>query len=73
VDSVTVTVRSDGFQEEAASGQNSFDGSTFQQERNNMPHEGSQVVENTVGNELAQWKEAVAPEHSVGVVDHWVA
>jgi flagellar hook-length control protein FliK len=73
VDSVTVTVRSDGFHEEAASSQNSFDGSTFQQERNNMPHEGSQVVENTVGNELAQWKEAVAPEHSVGVVDHWVA
>ena len=73
VDSVTVTVRSDGFQEEAASSQNSFDGSTFQQERNNMPHEGSQVVENTVGNELAQWKEAVAPEQGVGVVDHWVA
>jgi flagellar hook-length control protein FliK len=73
VDSVTVTVRSDGFQEEAASGQNSFDGSTFQQERNNMPHERSQVVENTVGNELAQWKEAVAPEQGVGVVDHWVA
>jgi hypothetical protein len=38
-----------------------------------MPHEGSQVVENTVGNELAQWKEAVAPEQGVGVVDHWVA
>jgi len=73
VDSVTVTVRSDGFQEEATSGQNSFDGSTFQQERNNMPHERSQVVENTVGNELAQWKEAVAPEQGVGVVDHWVA
>lgn len=73
VDSVTVTVRSDGFQEEAASGQNSFDGSTFQQERNNMPQERPQVVENTVGNELAQWKEAVAPEQGVGVVDHWVA
>lgn len=73
VDSVTVTVRSDEFREEAASGQNSFDGSTFQQERNNMPQEGSQVVENTVGNELAQWKEAVAPEQGVGVVDHWVA
>jgi flagellar hook-length control protein FliK len=73
VDSVTVTVRSDGFQEEATSGQNSFDGSTFQQDRNNMPHEGFQVVENTVGNELAQWKEAVAPEQGVEVVDHWVA
>lgn len=73
VDSVTVTVRSDASRDEATSGQNSFDGSSFQQERNNMPHERSQVVENTVGNELAQWKEAVAPEQGVGVVDHWVA
>jgi flagellar hook-length control protein FliK len=73
VDSVTVTVRSDGLQDEATGGQNSFDGRTFQEERNNMPHERSQVVENTVGNELAQWKEAVAPEQGVGVVDHWVA
>lgn len=73
VDSVTVTVRSDGFREEAAGGQKSFDGSTFQQDRNNMPHERAQLAENTIGNELAQWKEAVAPEQGVGVVDHWVA
>lgn len=76
VESVTVSVTSEGFEGEMTSGNNLLDGRSFQQERNNMPQERAQVAENTVGNELADWTRAgaEAQESTAGTpLDHWVA
>jgi len=73
VDSVSVTVTAEASPDTSDFGRELADGKSYQEQRNNMPADDRQVAENTVGNELAQWKEAVAPEQGVGVVDHWVA
>jgi hypothetical protein len=57
-------------------GQETMDGRSFQQDRNNMPHERAQVLETTIGNELAlRSKAGVDPERSGArnVTDHWIA
>ena len=76
VDSVTVSVASDDFSREMTTGQEMMDGRSFQQERNNMPQQQGQVVDNTVGNELALRTGADAESVRSGATDaadHWVA
>lgn len=73
VDSVSVTVTSELAKEETTTGQQTMDGRSFQEERNNMPREKGQVVENRSGNELAEWKGVRTPEQTGAVLDHWVA
>lgn len=73
VDSVSVTVTSEYMKEETTTGQQMSDGRSFQQERNKLPHERSQVPENTSGNELAERREVQAPGQPHVVADHWVA
>lgn len=76
VDSVTVSVTADEFSEEMATGQETLDGRSFQQDRNNMPHERAQVVDNTIGNELALRSTASVESGRSGarnVTDHWIA
>jgi hypothetical protein len=58
------------------SGQQMFDGRSFQDGGHNMPQERAQVAENTVGNELADWSTASAETtgSAAGTADdHWVA
>jgi flagellar hook-length control protein FliK len=73
VSSVTVTVTPEKAQDDAGTGAQMQNGSSFQDERNNMPHDKGQLAENTFGNELAEWKTVVTPEQKTAVVDHWVA
>jgi flagellar hook-length control protein FliK len=73
VSSVTVSVSAEKGQDDAGTGTQMQSGSSFQDERNNMPHERGQVAENTFGNELADWKKVGTPEQATSVVDHWVA
>jgi flagellar hook-length control protein FliK len=73
VDNVTVTVSEEGDARTATGEQNLSDGKTFQDERNNMPNEGRQVVENTFGNKLADVSEAGLSRVTNAILDHWVA
>jgi flagellar hook-length control protein FliK len=76
VDSVTVSVTAEEFSGEMATGQETLDGRSFQQERNNMPHERAQVPDNTIGNELALRSTASVESGRSGarnVTDHWIA
>lgn len=73
VSSVTVSVSAEKGQDDVGTGPQMQNGSSFQDERNNMPHERGQVAENTFGNELAEWKKVGTPEQTTSVVDHWVA
>ena len=76
VDSVTVSVTADDFAGEMTTGQETMDGRSFQEDRNNMPHERAQVLETTIGNELAlRSKAGIDPERSGArnVTDHWIA
>jgi flagellar hook-length control protein FliK len=73
VSSITVTVSSEKGQEDAGSGAQMQNGSSFREDRNNMPRQEGQVAENTFGNELADWKSVGTPEQTSTVVDHWVA
>jgi len=76
VDSVTVSVTADEFAGEMTTGQEMMDGRSFQDERNNMPDERAQLLETTIGNELAlRSKAGVDPERSEArnVTDHWIA
>jgi flagellar hook-length control protein FliK len=76
VDSVSVSVTSDEFGQEMTSGDQTMDGRSFQDERNNLPDEEAQLFEKTVGNELAERSTAGAKtqDSAAGqVLDHWVA
>ena len=73
VSSVTVSVSAEKGQDDVGTGTQMQNGSSFHDERNNMPHERGQVAENTFGNELADWKKVGTPEQTTSVVDHWVA
>lgn len=74
VETVTVSVGNESSSSvSTGGGEASADGKSFQQERKNMPGEGSQVVDNTFGNELAN--ETLTQTHTTAAVvtDHWVA
>jgi flagellar hook-length control protein FliK len=86
VDTVSVAVTADTPYEEMNTGQQMNDGRSFQQERHELPYDHEQVVENTVGNELANDpvedhrreqrarqddKQRGAKKHNGS--DHWVA
>jgi flagellar hook-length control protein FliK len=76
VDSVTVSVTVDEFGGEMNTGQQTMDGRSFQDDRNNVPFEGTQVVDNTIGNELALRSKADADTDRSGAgggSDHWIA
>ena len=76
VDSVSVSITADEFRGELTSDQGAFDGSSFQQERNNMPQDRSQLAENTIGNKLAESLNAGGQSKVSKVlemVDHWIA
>jgi flagellar hook-length control protein FliK len=73
VDSVTVTVSDEAEVDLGTGQQGSAGGKTFQEERNNMPGEMAQVVENTIGNELAQVSSADPLRITDAILDHWVA
>ena len=73
VDSVTVTVTSDGGQEMSDFGKELNHGKSFQQDRNNMPDEAQQVPEKTIGSELAEGSTVGSPQKDATVEDHWVA
>jgi flagellar hook-length control protein FliK len=76
VDSVSVSVTADEFSGEMATGQGAFGGSSFQDERNNLPGEQAQVAENTFGNKLAERRNAGDESRGSIVIsaeDHWVA
>jgi hypothetical protein len=76
VDSVSVSVTAEEFSGEMATGQGAFGGSSFQDERNNLPGEQAQVVENTFGNKLAERLNAGDESRASmdrSAEDHWVA
>ena len=76
VESVSVSVTSDSFEGEMNTGQQMSDGRSFQDERNKMPREQTQLAETTVGNELAQHTSAGAETQRSATrneLDHWVA
>jgi hypothetical protein len=76
VDSVSVSITADEFSGEMTSGQGSFDGSSFQQERNNMPQDRAQLAENTIGSKLAESLNAGGQSKVSKVLDmadHWIA
>jgi flagellar hook-length control protein FliK len=78
VDTVSVSVTADTPYEEMNTGQQMNDGRSFQQERHELPYEHEQVIENTVGNELAtgqRAKQSGADQEGASntVSDHWVA
>jgi flagellar hook-length control protein FliK len=73
VDNVTVTVSEDEDAQYAAGQQNLSDGKSFQEERNNMPSQVVQVVETTVGNELAEVSPLGPSKVTDAILDHWVA
>jgi flagellar hook-length control protein FliK len=77
VERVTVTVSGEEAREELPfNGNQPGDGKGFQDNRNNMPRDDGQVVENTFGNELAQGLEAVPDEAKTATTvwrDNWVA
>ena len=73
VDSVSVTVTSEGGNDTSEFGRQLNDGKSYQEDRNNMPHEPRQPIENTFGNELAEVSTAGAPQGSSVARDHWVA
>jgi flagellar hook-length control protein FliK len=72
VETVSVSVGSEWSNTASDGGDVTPDGKSFQQERNKMPGEQGQVVENTFGNEIALNTQA-AQVVQVGVKDHWVA
>lgn len=73
VDSVTVTVSSETGQELSDFGRELNNGKSFQEERNNMPNDGRQVAENTIGNELAKHDAVGTKPADLADSDHWVA
>jgi flagellar hook-length control protein FliK len=76
VDSVSVSITSESFSGEMATGEQMMNGRSFQEERNNLPDRRAQVPENTLGNELADWSRAGADTQGSAtgkVLDHWVA
>jgi flagellar hook-length control protein FliK len=73
VDSVTVTVSSETGQELSDFGRELNNGKSFQEERNNMPNDGRQVAENTIGNELAKHDAVGTKSADLADSDHWVA
>jgi hypothetical protein len=76
VDSVSVSITADEFSGEMTSGQGSFDGSSFQQERNNMPQDRAQLADNTIGSKLAETFNAGGESRvskALEMVDHWIA
>lgn len=76
VDSVTVSVASDDFSREMATGQETMDGNSFQQDRNDMPQQRGQLVDNTIGNELALRTGAEGESRrsaATDAADHWIA
>lgn len=78
VERVTVTVSGEESREDdlPSDGSPNGNGKGFQEQRNNMPHDERQVVENTFGNELAQGLEAVPDEAKTATTvwrDNWVA
>lgn len=76
VDSVSVSITADEFSGEMNSGQGAFDGSSFQQDRNNMPQDRAQLAENTIGSKLAETLNAGGESRvskALEMVDHWIA
>lgn len=73
VDSVTVTVTSEAGQDLSEFGRELNNGKSFQDERNNLPNEGRQVAENTLGNELAEPRAVGSKPAETADSDHWVA
>jgi flagellar hook-length control protein FliK len=73
VDNVTVTVSEDEEARFTGTQQDLSDGKSYQDERNNMPGERAQVVENRIGNELADVSAAGPLRVSDAILDHWVA
>ncbi|MFN4896246.1 MAG: flagellar hook-length control protein FliK [Pseudomonadota bacterium] len=76
VDSVSVSVTMDESFGEMTTGQETMDGRSFHEERNNMPNERAQVLDNTIGNELALTSKANGDSGRAGArsaADHWIA
>lgn len=73
VDSVTVTVSSEGGQDLSDFGRELNNGKSFQEQRNNLPNGDRQVAGNSIGSELAE-PIAVGPQPAEkSASDHWVA
>jgi hypothetical protein len=76
VDSVTVSVTTDDCGGEMNTGQQTTDGRSFHDDRNNVPFESAQLADTTIGNELALRSKAGASSERQGaasVTDHWIA
>lgn len=74
VDTVTVTVSSDGSKDNSKIGREQTDnGKSFQESRNKMPEHTGQLAENTFGSELAELSAAGTPQSNGALRDHWVA
>jgi flagellar hook-length control protein FliK len=78
VERVTVTVSGEESREGDLPADSNLtgDGKGFQEQRNNMPYDEGQLVDNTFGNELAQGLEAVPNEAKTATTvwrDNWVA
>lgn len=76
VESVAVSVTAEDFSQQMAGGNGgAYNGSGFQDERQNMPTSGAQVHENTIGNELAEGSSGAieGTKSSALSEDHWVA
>ena len=74
VDTVTVTVSSDGSKDNSEIGrEQTGNGKSFQESRNKMPEHTGQLAENTFGSELAELSAAGTPQSNGVLRDHWVA
>ena len=74
VDTVTVTVSSDGSKDDSEIGrEQTGNGKSFQESRNKMPEHTGQLAENTFGSELAELSAAGTPQSNGTLRDHCVA
>ncbi|MCX6115509.1 MAG: flagellar hook-length control protein FliK [Proteobacteria bacterium] len=74
VDTVTVTVSSDGSKDNSEIGrEQTGNGKSFQESRNKMPEHTGQLAENTFGSELAELSAAGTSQSNGALRDHWVA
>lgn len=73
VDRISVQVVGETFQQQMQDTRGSFNGKSFQQDRNNMPGQERQTPENRFGNEFADVPRAGLADASPGKADHWIA
>lgn len=73
VERISVQVVGETFQQQMQDARGSFNGKSFQQDRNNMPGQERQPPENRFGNEFADVPRAGLADASQGKADHWIA